>query len=83
MGAAKWIRFAVLGSFSLLFFWLFYVRYWMQRDCIAAAKSSCVTPEGDNLISVGAFWIVPGFLFLVFACMALRKTSAVKSPASE
>jgi hypothetical protein len=74
MGAAKWIRFAVLIAFSGVFFWLFYARYWLHRDCIAAAKSSCVTPAGDNLILGGAFWIVPALLFLLFAAMTLRKS---------
>lgn len=75
MGAAKWIRFAVLILFAGLFFWLFYIRYWKYRECIAAAKSSCVTPEGDNLISAGAFWIVPAFTFVFFALWALRNRS--------
>lgn len=74
MGAAKWIRFAVLCCFAGLFFWLFYARYWKYRDCIAAAKSSCVTPEGENLITMGAFWIVPAVLFAIFsAVVAIRK----------
>jgi hypothetical protein len=73
MGAAKWIRFAVLSLFAGLFLWLFYIRYWKHRDCIAAAKSSCVTPEGENLISAGAFWIVPAIIFALFALWMLRK----------
>jgi hypothetical protein len=76
MGAAKWIRFAVLLSFAVLFFWLFYIRYWKYRDCIAAAKSSCVTPDGNNLISAGAFWIVPAIIFAVFALWMIRKRSS-------
>ena len=76
MGAAKWIRFAVLLSFAFLFFWLFYIRYWKYRDCIAAAKSSCVTPDGNNLISAGAFWIVPAIIFAVFALWMIRKRSS-------
>lgn len=73
MGAAKWIRFAVLMSFSGLFFWLFYIRYWKQRACIEAAKSSCVTPEGDSLIGGGLFWLVPAVLFALLAVFTLRK----------
>ncbi len=72
MGAAKWIRFAVLMAFAGLFGWLFYVRYFRHRDCIAAAKSSCVTPEGGNLVSGGAFWIVPAILFVLLALLTLR-----------
>jgi hypothetical protein len=49
------------------FGWLFYVRYWKWRDCIAAALSSCVTPEGDNLISGGMIWGLPALLFLAAA----------------
>ncbi|MEO8684513.1 MAG: hypothetical protein ABI414_06690 [Devosia sp.] len=41
------------------FFWLFLIRYWFYRDCIEAAASSCITPDGVNLIEGGAFWIVP------------------------
>jgi len=77
MEAAKWIRFAVLASFSALFFWLFYVRYWNFRDCIEAAKSSCITPQGDNLIPAGAFWILPALLFLVLSIWNLK--SSVKA----
>ena len=51
------------------FFWLFVTRYWLYRDCIAAAASSCITPEGSNLIAGGMFWIVPA---VVFAALALR-----------
>ena len=54
--------------FSSFFFYLFYVRYWKWRDCIEAAASSCITPEGDILIGGGAFWIVPAVVFfLLFA----------------
>jgi hypothetical protein len=73
MRAAKWLRFAVLASFAGLFFWLFYIRYWKHRGCIAAAKSGCVTPEGGSLISMGAFWIVPAIIFLFFALRMLRR----------
>jgi hypothetical protein len=78
MSAVKWIRFAVLSLFSVLFFWLFYIRYWKYRDCIGAAKSSCVTPEGDNLISAGVFWIVPAVVFACFALWTLRRRPSVK-----
>lgn len=73
MGAAKLIRFAVLISFAGLFAWLFYIRYWSYRDCIEAAKSSCVTPSGDNLIGGGVFWIVPAIIFTLFAARTLRR----------
>ncbi len=73
MGTAKWIRFAVLLAFSGLFFWLFHVRYWKHRDCIAAAKSSCVTPEGGNLVGGAMFWIVPALLFALFAGLTVYR----------
>jgi len=79
MSAAKWIRFAVLLSFSGLFFWLFYIRYWKHRDCIAAAKSSCITPEGENLIYAGAFWILPAIVFALFALFALRSRTSSRT----
>jgi hypothetical protein len=50
---------------SAFFFYVFYVRYWKWRDCIEAARSSCITPEGDSLIGAGAFWIVPAVLFFL------------------
>ena len=52
------------------FLWLFLTRYWFYRDCIEAAASSCITPDGVNLTEGGAFWI----LFAIgFAVLALVK----------
>jgi hypothetical protein len=34
----------------------FYTRFWVYRDCIAEAASSCITPDGTNLIAGGALW---------------------------
>lgn len=65
------MRFVFPGLFSLLtsfFGWLFYVRYWKYRDCIDAAESSCVLPDGDNLTNGGVVW---GLAAVVFALMAL------------
>jgi hypothetical protein len=59
------------GIFSLLalfFVWLFYIRYWKYRDCIDAAESSCVLPDGDNLTNGGVVW---GFFSVLFALAAL------------
>ena len=50
---------------SSFFFYLFYVRYWKWRECIEAASSSCITPDGDILIGGGAVWIVPAIVFLL------------------
>lgn len=53
--------------------YLFLTRYWLHRDCIRAAQSSCVLPDGTNLISGGAFWLVPCLLFVgVGLFLALR-----------
>ena len=48
------IKALMLALPGLLFSWLFYTRYWLWRDCIEAAQSSCITPDGDR-ISSGAF----------------------------
>ena len=62
---------------SAFFAYLFYIRYWKYRDCIAAARSSCITPEGVSLIEGGSFWIVPASIFaslgLFWFLKALRK----------
>lgn len=56
--------FPVIFSLLTLFFaWLFYVRYWKYRDCIAAAESSCVLPDGDNLTGGGMAWGLFAVLF--------------------
>ena len=59
------------GIFSLLalfFAWLYYERYWKWRDCIEAAESSCVLPDGDNLTGGGMVW---GLFAIVCAIVAL------------
>lgn len=71
MGAAKWIRFAVLMSFAALFLWLFYVRYLSRSDCIAA---SCGAAGEQNFISAGAFWIVSALLFALLALATLKRS---------
>jgi len=55
---------------AALFGWLFYVRYWMWRDCIREAASSCITPDGTNLIAGGALWLLP---CVAFAAVAVRR----------
>lgn len=57
----------LLAGFCL---WLFHERYWTWRDCIAEARSSCLTPGGDNLTSGGMIWIVPA---TTFGLIALRR----------
>lgn len=58
---------------SAFFAWLFLERYWFWRDCIRAAKSSCLTPGGDNLTSGGAIWIVPSIVLALLAIRAALK----------
>ena len=57
----------VAGGFG----WLFLTRYWLERDCIAAAASSCIGADGSNLIEGGAIWIVPALVFAVLALLML------------
>ena len=62
-------RHAIVGvtylGLSGLFAWIFYVRYWKWRECIEQAMSSCITPDGTNLIGGGRFWIIPAVLFAI------------------
>lgn len=61
---------AVYLALAGMFAWLFYVRYWKWRDCIAEAMSSCITPEGDNLIEGGQMWLL---FSLGFAVASIRR----------
>jgi len=63
----------ILSMIAAGFGWLFVTRYWLYRDCIEAAASSCVTPFGDNLIAGGALWIVPAVVFALLALLTLRR----------
>ena len=67
------IKTVLYSGLSGLFAWVFYVRYWKWRDCIAEALSSCVTPEGENLIEGGAFWAVPALVFGVMGVLQGRR----------
>lgn len=67
------MRLAFPGLFSLLalfFAWLFYIRYWKYRECIDAAQSSCVLPDGDNLTSGGVVWGTFATLFAIAAIVS-------------
>lgn len=59
------IVFALAGG---LFGYVFYTRYWIWRDCIAASQSSCLTPDGSNVTDGGMVW---GVIALGFAAAAL------------
>ena len=67
----SYILMTVCLFISFFFFYVFYVRYWKWRDCIEAAASSCITPEGDILIGGGTFWIVPAVVFLLLFAVIL------------
>lgn len=59
------IAFALVAAF---FGYVFYTRYWIWRDCIAASQSSCPTPDGSNVTDGGMVW---GVIALGFAAAAL------------
>lgn len=67
----KYILPALLSLIGLFFIFLFYERYWKYRECIPEALSSCVTPDGANLIAGGAFWSLFAFIFIGLAGLAL------------
>lgn len=59
---------AVLFALTACFFgYVFYMRYWLWRDCIAASQSSCLTPDGSNVTDGGMVW---GVIALGFAAAA-------------
>lgn len=69
----RWIVpgfFAVLATGSA---WLFLTRYWLYRDCINAALSSCMTPDGDTLTAGGMFWGGFAVLFALVALVSARR----------
>ncbi|WP_159950417.1 hypothetical protein [Rhizobium sp. 18065] len=64
------IRAIVFALLAALFGFIFYTRYWIWRDCIAASQSSCLTPDGSNLTAGGMVWGVIAFGFLAAAFIA-------------
>lgn len=58
---------AVFALAAALFGFVFYTRYWVWRDCIAASESSCVTPDGSNVTGGGMVWGVIALGFLAAA----------------
>ena len=60
-------------AMALAFSWLFYVRYWLWRECIEQSLSSCVTPDGDNLTSGGMFWALPVIPLLLLSVWQFRR----------
>jgi hypothetical protein len=61
-----------LGA-GLFFLWLFYERYWRWRDCIAAALSSCVTPDGESLTEGGMLWSPFAVAFVAAGAIRLAR----------
>ena len=61
---------AIFSLLALSFVWLFYIRYWKYRDCIDAAESSCVLPDGDNLTNGGVVWGLFAILFAITAVVS-------------
>ncbi len=64
---------SIYFALSIFFSYAFYIRFWKWRDCIEQAKSSCITPDGDNVTSGGMFWAVFAVLFLVAGIRRLVK----------
>ena len=62
---------AIFTAIATFFWWVFYERYVRYADCIEAAKSSCLTPEGDNLTSGGIFWALLALPFSLLAALFL------------
>jgi len=62
------IRVIVFALAAGFFTYVFYMRYWIWRDCIAVSQSSCVTPDGSNVTDGGMVW---GVVALGFAAAAL------------
>uniref|UniRef100_A0A7C1SX96 Uncharacterized protein n=1 Tax=Agrobacterium albertimagni TaxID=147266 RepID=A0A7C1SX96_9HYPH len=64
------IKAIVFALAAGLFGYVFYMRYWIWRDCIAASQSSCVTPDGSNVTDGGMVWGVIALAFLAAAVIA-------------
>lgn len=64
---AFWLLLAVVSAY------FFVVRYCLYRDCIEAAASSCLSPEGINLTEGGMLWGILALAFLLSAAWSGRK----------
>ena len=64
---ARLLRVVSCLSAAFVCSYAFYTRFWAYRDCIAEAASSCVNPDGTNLIAGGAVWGVLTVGWLVAA----------------
>jgi hypothetical protein len=64
---------SIYFALSIFFMYVFYIRFWKWRYCIEQAKSSCITPDGDNVTSGGMLWAGFAVLFLVAGIRRLVK----------
>ena len=76
MSAARLVLAALVLVPAVLLTWLFDVRYWAHRDCIAEAMSSCLVfdeagRQVDNLTSGGMAWGVLALPFWLVASWLL------------
>ncbi|MBD8891268.1 hypothetical protein [Roseibium litorale] len=62
-------------SLAVVCAYLFVTRYWLNRDCIAEAASSCRLDDGSNVTSGAMLW---GLLALIFAVLALRSAGRTR-----
>jgi len=70
-----WQLLWVGGSLAIgaFFAYVFYVRYWKWRDCIAEVQSSCIAADGANLIAGGQLWSIPAVILIVVGLRGLLK----------
>ena len=64
------IRVIVFALAAGFFTYVFYMRYWIWRDCIAVSQSSCLTPDGSNVTDGGMVWGVVALGFVAAALIA-------------
>lgn len=63
-------RTVVFALVACFFGYVFYIRYWIWRDCIAVSQSSCVTADGSNVTDGGMVWGVIALGLLAAALIA-------------
>lgn len=69
----RWIFPAFFATLAVSSAYLFLTRYWLYRDCIEVALSSCITPDGDNLTAGGMVWGGFALVFLALTLLAARR----------
>lgn len=73
MPARRLVWIALWAALAAASLYLFVTRYWLHRDCIEAAASSCITPEGANLTAGGMIWGILALAFAIAAGLSLRQ----------